>query len=184
MPTRNTIWVPPGIVPRESSSFWPAPIMDGEPFDIFKTPRKRGPVDAYEYDRTLPFFGKKLASLGYEFPLPYGIGLITNYTDNRARLTDLAINLGKGSPPPPSAGLIDFPPWADLTDVSSEITSVQAKMDVWLFPFLNIFGFVGAYEGEVDLNIAIDLDQAFGPLICRPHSPCGTVLFPYTKDDV
>lgn len=86
--------------------------------------------------------------------------------------------------PPPGAGLVNFPPWADLTDVTSEITSVQAKMDVWLFLFLNIFGFVGAYEGEVDLNIAIDLDQAFGALICRPQSPCGTVFFPYTKDDV
>ena len=186
-PVRSIESIAPVETPLDSLEDFinlPGTFRFGEPFDIFDKPRPPGPVDPYEYDRTLPLFGRKLASLGYEFPLPFGIGLIANYTDSRFGLSDLSINLGKGMPPPPSAGLIDFPPWADLTDVASEITSLQAKMDVWLFPFLNLFGFVGAYQGEVDLNIAIDLDQAFGLPICRPQNPCGTVLFPYTKDDV
>ena len=64
-----------------------------------------GPEEPYDYERTLPFFGRELAAKGYGFPLPFGISLLVNDTLQPQRITDAAVALGKGMTPQPGTEL-------------------------------------------------------------------------------
>src|SRR6478609_9977225 len=47
----------------------------------------------YKYDRLFPFWGKKLASRGLSFPLPFGIGINYAYVKQGVDITGVNIAL-------------------------------------------------------------------------------------------
>ncbi len=124
------------------------------------------PPDGHvEYDRAFPFFGEDLVNRGYKLPLPIGLSIIavTNIQDQT--ITDLNLSLGKGVVPPKDVELRPFP--AVDIDSTSDTQSVQLKADLWIFPFLNVYGTIGKVTGDASVNVIIDLADA--PTICLPN---------------
>ena len=79
---------------------------------------------------------------GKKLPLPYGIG-ITVYDQHQDYVLD---SLVLGIP-----GFDNLP--LDRISIDNQITDYDVQMDVWLFPFLNVFGLVGTIDGETDVDL-------------------------------
>jgi len=89
-----------------------------------------------------PPFGAALAQ-GKKLPLPYGIG-ITLYDQRQDYSLD---RLVLGIP-----GFDSLP--LDRLAVDNRITEYDVQMDVWLFPFLNVFALVGNLDGRTDVDFS------------------------------
>jgi hypothetical protein len=123
------------------------------------------PDEHIEYNRTFPIGGEKLINRGYKLPLPYGLSIIGVHNTQDQSITGVNLTLGKGAVPPEDEELRPFPA---LNIESESVTqSIQLKADVWLLPFLNVFGTIGRVTGDASVNVLIDLADA--PEICLPN---------------
>ena len=125
----------------------------------------RAPDEPLSYNRLFPIGAEKLINQGYALPLPGGISVIGIHNRQGQRITDLSVAMGKGVIPPEGEPLVSIP-FVDI-DSFSVTNSGQVKADIWVLPFLNIFGTVGKVEGEADLKVNINLDDV--PTMCVPN---------------
>ena len=101
----------------------------------------------YKYDRLFPFWGKKLAKRGLSFPLPFGIGLNYAYAKQGVDITGVNIALNDG-------------PYKDLSKivkfdhVTSNVKVINGRLDLWLFPFLNVYG-LGTWVVDSDTDVLL-----------------------------
>ena len=122
------------------------------------------------YTRRLPFFAQEAIERGFALPEPYGIALSVVSNRQEQIITDLSVALGKGTAPPQDTDLVSIP-FVQLDDVISDTNSLQLKADAWVLPNVNVFGSVGRVEGDVDLDVLVDLDEIFGPGLCPLSTP-------------
>lgn len=81
-------------------------------------------------------------------PLPFGIGVTVYGQTQPYKLDRLNVQV-QG---------FDIPN-ADSIKIDNSLSEQDAKFDVWLFPFLNLFGLVGNLDG----NTSVDLSHAHCP---------------------
>jgi hypothetical protein len=93
-----------------------------------------------EEARLLPF-GKALAG-DAALPLPYGLTVTLHKQDQDYRLKSLDVNIP----------LLDAALLGNLS-VKNETGEANLKLDVWLLPFLNVFGLVGRIDGETEVAV-------------------------------
>lgn len=86
-------------------------------------------------DSPLPFMKDRVGDRW--LPRPYGIGVDLFTLDQDYNIDSLQFTLPGVSLPDPS-----------VLGVKNEITELDVKFDVWLFPFLNVFGIFGRIEGD------------------------------------
>ena len=125
----------------------------------------RPPDEHIEYDRTFPIWGEKLINRGYKLPRPIGLSIIGVYNTQDQTITDLNLSIDKGAVPPKDVELRPFP--AVSIEAKSVTQSAQLKADLWVLPFLNVFGTIGKVTGDAEINVIIDLADA--PTICIPN---------------
>ena len=118
-----------------------------------------------EWNRTLPFLGQRVVDKGYNLPLPWGITLIYGDIEQDQTLEDLKISVRGGD-------LIPISDIVNFDEAGSDTQTLQAKLDAWLLPFLNIFATVGYVEGDAPLLITVDASSL------PPIFPGRTVTFP------
>jgi hypothetical protein len=103
-----------------------------------------------------PLFGKGMAG-DRELPRAFGIGVDYFNMDQPYQIDNLVFMTPPAFPLPPINNV-------NAIVVNSEIESVDLKFDVWLFPFLNVFGVYGTIDGSttVDLsNVGVPLPPGF-----------------------
>jgi len=107
---------------------------------------------AFAGDSVLPF-GKSLAG-GEELPLPFGVGLTVYGQTQDYGLKKLAFDFPGLSVDPGVIG------------VDNSIQEMNIQLDVWIFPFLNLFGILGSVDGitNVDLSGVQGLPFSLGRL--------------------
>lgn len=86
-------------------------------------------------------FGKSLAG-GQELPLPFGIGLTVYGQQQEYKLAKLAFDLPGVSIDP------------DALAIDNSIEDLNVQLDVWLFPFLNLFGIIGQVDGRTTVDFS------------------------------
>ncbi len=91
-------------------------------------------------DAVLPF-GKSLAG-GEELPLPFGVGLTVYGQTQDYGLKKLAFNLPGISIDP------------DAIRIDNSIQELNIQIDVWVLPFLNLFGIAGAIDGTTNVDFS------------------------------
>lgn len=91
----------------------------------------------------LPFFGKQIRERGYDLPDPYGIGY--NYMNMRQNIKVNSINFSGlsvfGQPIPSEAFNIGVGKTREKSKTNT------ARLDAWIFPFMNIYGIIGHTKG-------------------------------------
>jgi hypothetical protein len=116
------------------------------------------------WGRALPLLAQKVIDLGFELPNPYGAALIGARIRQDLVLEELEVSIGGGAREP-----ID---WVDFGAPRAEQSTVQAKLDAWLFPFMNVYAVAGKIDGEAQLEIGVPGDELlefFGlGALCRP----------------
>jgi hypothetical protein len=78
-----------------------------------------------------------------EFYEPWGIGFDFYTMDQQYEIKDLNFNL-------PGVSIPD----ASLLDVQNELQHFDIKLDVWLTPFLNVFGLLGRVDAETVVDLS------------------------------
>ncbi|MGL4645729.1 MAG: hypothetical protein ACRC31_03550 [Cetobacterium sp.] len=103
-----------------------------------------------------PLLGNEARERGYELPNPYGINVI--YVDMKQDVDIKALNLtGKlslfGGKPLELGNIISVKADSAKTVNTNELV----KADLWVFPFLNVYGILGKTKGHstalVDINL-------------------------------
>lgn len=121
--------------------------------------------------RRLPLWSEQARARGIILPPTFGIGVIV-VRDRQGVFGDsLLVSVAKGEPPPPDVELVSVPS-VSFDNVGST-DSAQVKADVWLLPFLNLFVSLGKVQGDIAIDVVIDVDDLLGPPVCRPADPCG-----------
>ncbi len=96
---------------------------------------------------TPPFFGKKARKNGIDLPLPIGIGIYSIYYDQGYIASDLRLI-------PDSSSLVAR---ADslYQNTSAYESILQIRPNIWLFPFLNIYGIIGYSRGVISPKLVV-----------------------------
>jgi hypothetical protein len=126
--------------PGEPPAMTPAAGAAGEPAEASRTHR-------------LPFLGEVARERGYELPLPFGAGGVYYFLSRGIEVTE--VRVGRNGAP--------VAPVGDFVDLGSkaEVTNANAKFDVWLLPFLNVYAIAGYIWNEADTR----LDLTLPPLV-------------------
>ncbi len=99
----------------------------------------------------LPIFGKSLRNEGHNIPLPFGVGITSFYYKQKFIASSLTLT----SVSPINGDTIHA--WADTLIQDTQAGEVQMiiKPNVWLLPFLNIYGIFGYTSGTVNPNLTV-----------------------------
>jgi hypothetical protein len=122
------------------------------------------------WPHALPIFGQKVLDLGVDFPRPYGVSLIGSAVRQEVLLSDLRVSLT--GPEGPFRSTSDF---VSFSPTEPEAIALEAKFDFWLFPFMNVYGILGAVKGEATVPITVGVEGALDFLglggLCPDNPP-------------
>ena len=85
-----------------------------------------------------------------ELPRPFGVGINYHYQKQNYDLIRLSVTLPSISLPPVEA--------ADLK-VDNWVREIHLTADLWLLPFLNLFGLIGRIDGETKVIVEPPFDD-------------------------
>ena len=96
----------------------------------------------------LPIWGVEAEARGHRLPLPFGIG--ATFYDAKQPVTVKDLKLGAGNAPPESAAFVKV-----NRPITSWQQNVSTRLDVWLFPFFNVYGVAGYTRGNTRGRVTI-----------------------------
>lgn len=108
---------------------------------------------AEDYPYLLPIFGAEAYAKGFDLPLPVGIGLSQMYAERDINVT--SIRAGINNPGNSVDNLLSV-------DVESEVSTTVARLDAWLFPFMNVYGFFGHVDNKSPVVFKAEIPQSGG----------------------
>jgi hypothetical protein len=97
------------------------------------------------YHNRFPIWGRQAIARGFDLPKPLGINALGVYVNQPIDITNLGLSTGTNPIAP-----IDQIKFGTNT---STIWNASARADLWLFPFLNVYGF----GGGVSANTTVEL---------------------------
>ncbi|CNI31944.1 Uncharacterised protein [Yersinia aldovae] len=104
----------------------------------------------------LPFWGDEARARGYELPLPFGVSISHMNIRQNIDVDSITFSgLSLGSHPLPSS----------LFNINVDKTRQQSntdtlRLDMWLLPFMNVYGIVGKTRGSSLSNVSVDSDPS------------------------
>lgn len=101
-----------------------------------------------EYPYALPIWGKKVAKKG--FNLPYSAGISVNYFWQQSDLKIDNLNVGFNNGPMHNLDQI-----VRFNSSVAEAQAVTIRPDIWLLPFLNVYGIFGKGKTSTTINAGI-----------------------------
>jgi hypothetical protein len=107
-------------------------------------------LKASEYPYVLPIWGAKATEKGYD--LPYSAGVSVNYLTQESSL--LLDNLMVGFNNGPLYNLDEI---IRFDDAQAWAAGMTVRPDVWLFPFLNVYGLLGKVQSSTEINAGVYL---------------------------
>jgi len=100
-------------------------------------------------------FKKRAEAAGAEFPKPYGVAGSMYYQQQNMAITRIqigSISLSQDN------GVIDF----DDSNIRNTVISTQLRADVWVLPFVNLYGMAGRVTTFNDIRLNISLNPPPG----------------------
>jgi hypothetical protein len=99
------------------------------------------------YPFILPIMGSKVHNLGFKLPFPMGVMINALAVKQDLTLTNLKVGFNESD-------------WIELDDVvtfdkiSSQAATFNARFDLWVLPFLNVYGIFGrTADADIDVNL-------------------------------
>ena len=108
-----------------------------------------------DYPYSLPIWGDKATKAGYS--LPYSAGLSIQYFGQESLLIIDNLNVGFNNGPMYNLdGIVRF------DEAKALASAVTVRPDIWLFPFLNIYGIFGKAQASTDVNFGVWIPDSTG----------------------
>lgn len=106
------------------------------------------PKDSLEYNNLLPIFGKKVKALGFD--LPHSAGISVNYLWQKSDIviSNVAVGFNSGE-------LINVDDLIRFNTTTAESNGVNIRPDIWVFPFLNIYGIFAQAQSRTNVDVSI-----------------------------
>ncbi len=107
------------------------------------------------YDYALPIWGEKATKKG--FLLPYSAGVSVQYFWQKSDITinNLEVGFNNGT-------MYNVDQLVRFTKATSTASAFTARPDVWLFPFLNVYGILGVANASTDIGYGIYIPDSAG----------------------
>jgi opacity protein-like surface antigen len=108
-------------------------------------------VDVYPY--VLPIWGSKAIEKGFD--IPYSAGLSVQYFTSESDVIINNLKVGfNGGPMYDLDGIVRF------DEARAKASSITFRPDVWLFPFLNVYGILGKSAASTDVGFGVFLPDS------------------------
>lgn len=108
-----------------------------------------------EYPYALPILGAKAAKRGYD--LPYSAGLGVNYLWQKSDLSIEGLSVGFNNGP-----LYDLSEIIRFNSAVAKASAVNFRPDIWILPFLNIYGLFAVAKTSTEINAGVWLPDQDG----------------------
>lgn len=102
-----------------------------------------------KYDNIFPIWGQKAYQKGFDIPYPTGAMVNYIYVKQGLTIDNLRLGLLTDNLDVPLTG-VDF---IEFGDNFSTANSVMFRPDVWIFPFLNVYGLFGTGTSTTEVNL-------------------------------
>jgi hypothetical protein len=99
-----------------------------------------------DYHNIFPLLGRKAVERGFDLPKPVGLNVIGLYMNQGIEITDLGLSTGSNPIAP-----IDFIGFGTNT---STVYSANLRLDLWVLPFLNVYGFAGRAQAKTKVEVS------------------------------
>lgn len=106
------------------------------------------------YDHVFPIWGQKAYQKGFDIPYPLGVMVNYFYVNQGIDITNLQLGVESNAVDVPLTG-VDFIEFGDNTNTTY---SFNFRPDVWVFPFLNVYGIFGYGTSDTEVNIISPLN--------------------------
>ena len=103
-----------------------------------------------EYDRIMPVWGAGAYKQGFDIPYPVGFSLTYIMLDQGLDITNMQLGITTDRKDIPLTNVDEFIKFGDNTNLSH---SVSFRPDVWIFPFLNVYGLFGSGRSHTEVNL-------------------------------
>ncbi|NNK76390.1 MAG: hypothetical protein HKP42_10055 [Maribacter sp.] len=110
------------------------------------TPQTQDDDDDNSWPYALPIWGKKATDRGYSIQLPHGIMSNTYFNTQEILINDLQISLGNNP-------LIPLDDVVKFGEVKASVITTNIRVDTWILPFWNVYGFAGVVDVQTDVKI-------------------------------
>lgn len=106
-----------------------------------------------DYPYALPIWGEKVAQKGYE--LPYSAGVSVNYfwSESDIAISNLNVGFNNGT-------MHNLDEIVRFNSAVAEAGAVTIRPDIWLLPFLNIYGIFGKAKASTSIDASIWIPDA------------------------
>lgn len=101
-----------------------------------------------EYPFILPIWGKKAAALGYNLPYSAGIGINYLWQKSELVIENLQVGFNNG----PQYNLDEI---VRFNQATSEAKVINIRPDIWILPFLNVYGIFGSSKPSTTVGFGI-----------------------------
>jgi hypothetical protein len=108
-----------------------------------------------DYPYSLPILGEKAAKAGYQLPYSAGVGLNYLWTDAELVIENLSIGFNHGP-------LYNLNEIVRFDKSSSTVQALNFRPDIWLFPFLNVYGVIAKGTPSTEVNFGVYVPDADG----------------------
>jgi hypothetical protein len=110
-------------------------------------------IKAKPYPYSLPIWGAKAASKGYD--LPYSAGLGVNYLWQESSIIISNLNVGFNNGP-----MYNLDEIVRFDDATSTASVISFRPDVWVLPFLNVYGILAKAQTSTAISAGVWLPDA------------------------
>ena len=117
--------------------------------------------DSLDWKYDLPIWGKKAAERGYKLQLPYGINAMYVNTIVGLDISHFKLSIGDGT----YQDFIDEKinvNTLNFTKVRAYFNGFNFRPDVWVFPFLNVYGIITTGAGATEVELAPQIPYGDG----------------------
>jgi len=98
-----------------------------------------------DYHQIFPIWGRKAIERGIHMPLPLGFNIGYYHMSQDIEISNLGVGFNK--PPQP----VDF---ITFDRANAELSLINLRVDLWVLPFLNVYGVVGSGFGHTTVKLA------------------------------
>lgn len=111
-----------------------------------------------EYPYKLPFLGSAAYEKGFNLPKP--LGLMLNYFWATQDIVIPKIELGFSDGILPEVPLTEITDLLEFEEIKAVAQTINVRPDIWIFPFLNVYGIFGKSYATTDVKLSSPVELA------------------------
>lgn len=116
-----------------------------------------GDTTKAEYPYRFPILGAKAFEKGFDIPLPVG-GMMNYFVATQdVVIPEIAVGFSDGMLP--QIPLTDITNIIEFGEISAKATSINVRPDLWVFPFLNVYGILGKAYAETTVELTFPIQM-------------------------